>query len=315
MTEVILCLDIGGTNCRIGLVDRENRLYGQRMTGTGALAEKGFMEGLAELIRGYAAQYREQFQIRGVSLGFPSTIDRTRRHVLSTPNIPGLNDISVADFLEEKLQIPVFLERDVNLLLLHDLDRFGLLGEKTVIGIYFGTGIGNGIYINGRLLYGRNGVAGELGHIPQLHSHSRCGCGNPNCVEAMGGGKYLEELCEKDFPGTEIKDIYRLHGDTPQIRAQVEAMGATVACEVNILDPDYVILGGGLLQMEDFPVELLEQYIRRHTRKPFPEQNLRLLYSAATQENGVIGAGIYGWRILSQQRFCSGSGSAVPARA
>ncbi len=115
MTEVILCLDIGGTNCRIGLVDRENRLYGQRMTGTGALAEKGFMEGLAELIRGYAAQYREQFQIRGVSLGFPSTIDRTRRHVLSTPNIPGLNDISVADFLEEKLQIPVFLERDVNL--------------------------------------------------------------------------------------------------------------------------------------------------------------------------------------------------------
>ena len=160
MTEVILCLDIGGTNCRIGLVDRENRLYGQRMTGTGALAEKGFMEGLAELIRGYAAQYREQFQIRGVSLGFPYPIDRTRRHVLSTPNIPGLNDISVADFLEEKLQIPVFLERDVNLLLLHDLDRFGLLGEKTVIGIYFGTGIGNGIYINGRLLYGRNGVAG-----------------------------------------------------------------------------------------------------------------------------------------------------------
>ena len=116
----------------------------------GSIGGKGF----------YGGTGRADPGVCGVSLGFPSTIDRTRRHVLSTPNIPGLNDISVADFLEEKLQIPVFLERDVNLLLLHDLDRFGLLGEKTVIGIYFGTGIGNGIYINGRLLYGRNGVAG-----------------------------------------------------------------------------------------------------------------------------------------------------------
>lgn len=315
MTEAILSLDIGGTNCRIGLVDRECRIYEQKIIGTAALAEKGFMDGLVELIREYGEQHAQRFQIRAAALGFPSTIDRTRRCVLSTPNIEGLDNIPVVDFLEERLRMPVFLERDVNLLLLYDLNCFGLMGEKTVIGIYFGTGIGNGIYIDGHLLYGRNGVAGELGHIPQLHSHSVCGCGNPSCIEAVGGGKYLEELCEKVFPGTWIKDIYRLHGDTPQIRAQVEAMAMTVASEVNILDPDYVILGGGLLQMADFPVDLLERYIRRHTRKPFPEQNLRLLYSDAAQENGVIGAGIYGWRMCSQYAFCSGAGSASPARA
>ena len=315
MTEVILCLDIGGTNCRFGLVDRESQIYGQKITATAALAEQGFMEGLVERLLRYVTRFGEQFRIRAISLGFPSTIDRTRRCVLSTPNIPGLDNIPVVDYLKERMQMPVFLERDVNMLLLHDIKCFGLLGEKIVVGIYFGTGIGNGIFINGDLLYGRNGVAGELGHIPQLPSHNQCGCGNPSCVEAMGGGKYLEELCEREFPGTRIKDVYRLHRDRPQIRAQVEAMGAAVACEVNILDPDYVILGGGLLQMADFPVDLLEQYIRKHTRKPHPERNLRLLFSQAGQENGVIGAGIYGWRMLSQQRFCSESGSAVPARA
>lgn len=315
MTETILSLDIGGTNCRIGLVDREYQIYGQRIISTAALSAQGFMAGLTELIRGYVEQYEDTFRICAVSLGFPSTIDRTRRYVLSTPNIEGLDNIPVADHLEERLHLPVCLERDVNLLLLYDLQAFGLMGENTVIGIYFGTGIGNGIYIDGHLLYGRNGVAGELGHIPQLHTHCACGCGNPNCIEAVGGGKYLEELCETVFSGTWIKDIYRLHRDTPQIQTQIEAMAMTVASEVNILDPDYVILGGGLLQMADFPIDRLEEYIHRHTRKPYPEQNLRLLYSNAAQENGVIGAGIYGWRMCSQRFFMAGSGSFSPARA
>ena len=80
------------------------------------------------------------------------------------------------------------------------------------------------------------------------------------------------------------------------MKAQIEAMAAAVASEVNILDPDYVILGGGLLQMADFPLKQLEEGIHRHTRKPYPEANLRLLYSDAKQENGIIGAGIYAWR-------------------
>ncbi len=294
--EVIICLDIGGTNCRIGLVDREYEIYAQQILATAGLAEGGFMNGLLQLIEEYRETYQEDFQINAVSLGFPSTIDRTRRKLLSTPNIEGMDNLEVADILEERLALPVYLERDVNLLLLYDLFSFRLEEESTVIGVYFGTGIGNGIYMNGKLLYGRNGVAGELGHIPQLHADTVCGCGNTGCIEPIGGGRCLEELCTGTFAGTRIRDIYKKYRDTPELKTQVEAMSIPVATEINILDPDYVILGGGLLQMEGFPLKSLEENIYKHTRKPYPAENLRFLYSNVNQENGIIGAGIYGWK-------------------
>lgn len=294
--EAIVSLDIGGTNCRIGLADREYAIYGQKTLSTAELVEKGFIDGLVGLIEEYRIAFGEEFHIHAVSLGFPSTIDRTRRKLLSTPNIEGLDNLPAADILEERLKLPVYLERDVNLLLMYDLHYFKLTEEEVVAGIYFGTGIGNAIYIDGHLLYGRNGVAGELGHIPQLHSGVKCGCGNSGCIEPVGGGRCLEELCTARFQDTRVKDIYTRHSHTKEIRQQVEAMAIPVASEINILDPDYVILGGGLLQMADFPLEYLESCIRKHTRKPYPLDNLRLIYSDTEQENGVIGAGIYGWQ-------------------
>lgn len=294
--EVILCLDIGGTNCRIGLVDRAYEVYAQQIWSTEALAEHGFMEGLSEKLVWYRKIHKEHFLIKAAALGFPSTVDRTRRKLLSTPNIEGMDNVEVADILEKSLQVPVYLERDVNLLLLYDLYCFQLEEESTVIGIYFGTGIGNSIYMGGDLLCGRNGVAGELGHIPQLYADVPCGCGNTGCIEPIGGGKALEELCAVRFQDTKIKEIYARHRNMPELKKQVEAMAVPVATEINILDPDYVILGGGLLQMRDFPLHLLKENIHKHTRKPYPAENLRFLYSNANQENGVIGAGIYGWK-------------------
>lgn len=297
--EAIICLDIGGTNCRIGLVDREGGLSESRIIPTCQLAEGDFLAALARLIDDYRKCHSGGHMIRAVSMGFPATIDRERRRVLQAPNIPGLEDnLAICDVLEDALALPVFLERDVNLLLAYDLRQLRLDRRGTIIGIYFGTGIGNSIYINGQWLRGYNGVAGELGHIPQLYSDCQCGCANRGCIEPLGGGRRLSELCETRFTGTGIKEIYLRHADTPEVRAQVEAMAVAVATEVNILDPDYVVLGGGLLQMEAFPLEYFEEKIRAHTRKPYPLENLRIRYARMNQENGIIGAGLYGWSCL-----------------
>ena len=136
-------------------------------------------------------------------MGFPATVDRTRRKVLSAPNIPGLpDDLPICQILEEALGLPVFLERDVNLLLAYDLQDLKLPRNDTIIGVYFGTGIGNSIYIGGRFHNGANGVAGELGHIPRLGQETLCGCGNACCIEPLGGGRRLSQLCETEFAGT-----------------------------------------------------------------------------------------------------------------
>lgn len=301
--EVIVCLDIGGTNCRMGFVDQEGNLFERQIVPTCHLAGSNFVPQLAGLIRRYCKSYENLFEIRGISMGFPATIDAARRRVLQTPNIPGIADnLPICELLEEALGLPVFLERDVNLLLAYDLQALRLEPDSTVVGIYFGTGIGNSIYLHGHWLRGHNGVAGELGHIPQLGADQLCGCGNRGCIEPLGGGRRLEELCQTDFPDTDIKEIYLHHADTPQVRAQVEAMAVAVATEVNILDPDYVVLGGGLLQMTAFPLEFFEERIRAHVRKPYPLESLRLMYARPNQENGIIGAGLYGWKRLSAQK-------------
>ena len=146
-----------------------------------------------------------------------------------------------------------------------------------------------------------NGVAGELGHIPQWKNTRECGCGNIGCLEPFGGGKRLAELCRTTHPDANIRTIYRDCAGDPDVWGQVDAMAIAVATEVNILDPAYVVLGGGLLQMEGFPIPYFEQKIRAYVRKPYPEQNLRLVYSRPDQENGIIGAAFYGWEQLNRQ--------------
>ena len=99
-----------------------------------------------------------------------------------------------------------------------------------------------------------------------------------------------------------MAELYACYADTPEVLAQVDAMAATVATEVNILDPDYVIIGGGLPQMKGFPMETFLHRIRVHTRKPMPLEGLQIRFARPNQDNGIIGAGIYGWKKLRQYR-------------
>lgn len=294
-TEVMLCMDIGGTNCRIGLCDRSFALYEAEIESTERMTKTGFCDELVSLLRRYIDRHADRYAILGISLGFPATIDKARRIVLQAPAIAGVENLAVCDVLEREFRLPVWLEKDVNLLFQYDLVHLNLPTDGLLIGIYFGTGIGNAIFWDGKPFMGRNGVAGELGHIPQLGSTKECSCGNVGCLEPFGGGKRLNELCQTEFSDACIRTIYRDHGDSEQVREQIDAMAIAVATEVNILDPEYVVLGGGLLQMDGFPTELFERMIRRYVRKPYPERNLRIVYSRPNQENGIIGAGIYGW--------------------
>ena len=300
--EVIICLDIGGTNVRMGLVDQDHHLLDARFIRTEQISAGGFLPGLTEALKQYRTEADQAYTVAAVSLGVPATVDKARRVVLQAPNVPGLDHCPIAEKLEKALDLPVFLEKDVNLLLTYDLQSLALPEEGLIIGIYFGTGIGNAISWNGQLLVGKNGVAGELGHIPQLGARDVCGCGNVGCMEPIGGGRRLSQLCRTAFRDVDVADLYASHADAPEVLAQVDAMAATVATEVNILDPDYVIIGGGLPQMKGFPMEVFLQQIRVHTRKPMPLEDLQIRFARPNQDNGIIGAGIYGWKKLRQCR-------------
>ena len=291
----VLGLDIGGTNVRIGAVRDDFSMEGFEMASSVEMfgVPGGEIPALASYVEDYCGRHPRLGRPKAVSIGFPSTVDKEKRVVLSTPNLPGFNQLAVVELLQKEIGIPVYINRDVNLLMMSDIHALGLEGADIVIGCYIGTGLGNAICIGGQMLSGKNGVAGELGHVQVLGSKRVCQCGNVGCMENIASGKYLEELQEKHFPGEVISRLFETHGDSPVLREYVEYLSVAVALEINILDPDYVILGGGVLKMQDFPMELLKTFIRQHTRKPLPHDSLEIVISKQNQESGVIGAGMY----------------------
>ena len=265
---------------------------------TKQIAGKGASDRLLEVIK----QYMEELpvEIDAVCMGFPSTINRDRTVVLSTPNIEGFDNLSIIDLFEAALQVPVFIEKDTCMLMHYDLHRYDI-SDGILVGYYIGTGLGNIILIDGKTIVGKDGVAGELGHIPILDRHDKCGCGLEGCSELYVAGVGLERLQRKRFPNTPIADVFTVHGQTEDIRYFIESMAKIIVTEINILNPDYIILGGGVIGMVDFPYDLLISYIHQFTRKPLPADRLNIIRSDFSNPyNGVIGAAIYARKKLEE---------------
>lgn len=112
-------------------------------------------------------------------------------------------------------------------------------------------------------------------------------------MENLAGGKYLAKLQKERYPQVDIGDMFLTLGDEPLLRQFVDRMAAAVATEINILDPDYVLIGGGIVSMTGFPRKYLSDRIIAHTRKPYPVGNLEVIYAEDTPEKSVIGAAYY----------------------
>lgn len=196
---VVAGFDIGGTNLRAGMVDPDRNMTNFVLDSSRELLNDG---GSGQRLVRYIASYIRESGLtpEAIAVGFPSTVDRTRRVVLSTSNVPGLNDLPFADLLEDATGIPTFLNRDTNLHLLNDIAVLGLEEVQVVIGCYPGTGFGSGLWIGGRLHVGHTGAEGELGHMPVKGETRMCGCGNQGCVETIASGIFLEHLLSSHFP-------------------------------------------------------------------------------------------------------------------
>ncbi len=295
----IVGIDIGGTNFRIGTVDdRGNVSDFRKVPAKQVFTSRDPLGDLSDYLKGYCAGKH----VEAVSIGFPATLDAGRQTVLQAPNVAFMENLPVVEVLRRELKMPVFIERDVNFALEYDCRKYGVPRAGIVCGFYFGTGMGNAIAINGMPLVGRNGTAGELGHIPVDGSEEVCGCGNIGCMEPLAGGRYLTHLCEKVYTDCPIAALFTTHGSEPLLQQFVDRMAMAVATEVNILDPDVILIGGGVPAMEDFPMEMLMERIRFHARKPYPAENLNILVTENEETKCTIGAAMYGAARLYREK-------------
>ncbi len=301
--SAVLGIDIGGTHIRKGLIDTDYNLHDFSLTKSQPVLDTADpLARLEDLVRSSVAE--TDHEIAAVSIGFPSTIDAARKVVLSTPNIASLQNLPVVEKLSSRLNLPVFINRDVNFIMLSDLeDLKDNIKPASACGFYIGTGIGSSIYLDGRLLTGAHGTAAELGHIHVPGFKASCGCGGTGCIELIAGGMALERIRQEHFADTFIGDLFTRHQNKPQLRRYIQDLAAAVACQIIIIDPEVSILGGGVIQMADFPRAFFEECLYSYARRPCPPGSLRLIYVKDSQYSGVRGAGIYAFKRLADPHY------------
>ena len=288
-------LELGGTNLRYGVIDSSFNVVQFSQVGTELLARASdkilFLQKLVEpLIREYGKD-----RIGAVTMALSSLLDKQRSYVFSSPMVSGFRDLPIKSVLEKRLNMPVFLEKDVNILLLYEIHKRKLKTHGIITGFFFGTGLGNAISIDGEIYVGETGSAGELGHIPVAGLRERCGCGKAGCIELRASGRLLETLATEVYR-CPIDAIFTLHRNAEEMQKIIQFYAVAVATEIGILDPSYVIVGGGVAHMADFPRAELIARIKAHLREPLPRGALNVLFSSGDPTAGVVGAALHASR-------------------
>ncbi len=300
--KCVIGLDIGGTNSRIGAVGLDGRLLHSSLDSSKPLADgtpETAIADLAAYINGYIERSVAPKEVLGVAVAFPATIDQKREVLYSATNFGEnakcrFDGINIPAELQKFMAPPVFLGKDSDFILYNDVHELKINTKEMVAGIYFGTGIGSSFMYRGETIYGADGVAGEIGHLPISDNRRLCTCGEyQGCCETVASGWRLEQIRRECFPETEISDVFTKHADTEELRTFVFDCARVIALTGNLLNIAYTVVGGGIVNMNGFPKDVLKANVLSLLRHPLPRETYKLLFSPSGQHAGVLGAAQY----------------------
>jgi len=259
--STLLVADIGGTSIKIGFViDGKPHSY-TRVFPTHHVRNSDPVDSLARLIA--AATDEAQLTSDMIIATVPGFLDKAAKHVLFAANVPELNGCPLVDELTRATKVPVILERDVVMSLMGEYAAGGCKGAASVLGLFFGTGVGASYLDQGHAFRGA-GWALEIGHMPYTGARRWLGSNRAECLEAYVSGKVLEQIASEH--DVAIGDIFTAAKTDAELADHVEdfvlnqalAVGSAVA----ILSPETILLGGGICEMTHFPKEKLVAAIR-----------------------------------------------------
>lgn len=286
---MILVGDIGGTNLRLGHVSHGIPADLGQSIPTQTLRVADPVGALAGHLRKYAERLGVKPQ--AAVLGVPVSLDHDLDRVLSSPNIPQIEQVRLASELEKTLGFKVRLERDINLLLLGEYQAGAAQKSKSVLGAFFGTGVGASFLVDGRPYRG-NSVGLELGHIPIRGEGKVCVCGNVDCLEAYACGHTLTALSQQT--GVQVSELFQRQAQSPVLQKAlfefVRDQAYAVATAINLFDPEVMVVGGGIPEMLAFPKEQFRQTVMEHLRRPYPREVVRFEWARLGSKAALYGA-------------------------
>lgn len=311
----VVGIDIGGTNTVFGIVDARGNVIASNSIKTGKHANiEDYIEELKTALNKLIEAHDAKDKIHGIGVGAPNSNYFTGIIEYAT-NLPWKGVVPLAKLLTEAFGVPVAVTNDANAAAIGEMTYGAARGMKDFIMITLGTGVGSGIVVNGQLVYGHDGFAGELGHVIVKPSNGRmCGCGRTGCLEtycsATGVARTAREFLEirtdpsrlRDLPIEEItsKDVYDAAIAGDKLAREIfqytgEIMGRAFANFVAFSSPEAIILFGGLARAGELLMKPIKESMDRNMLNMFKGKTKLLLSELKESDAAVLGASALGW--------------------
>ena len=306
-------IDVGGTNVKIALVDSDGKIgYSNTIPTRAEMGYEYTINNMKQAIRDLMTETKLSAKdIEGIGFGLPGQVDFKSGIVRLITNIPGWVEIPLAKMIEDEFHIPTRIDNDVRCAALGELNFGAGKGCENLICITVGTGIGSGLIINGKLVRGASNAAGEIGHIKlQMHDGPICGCGDTGCLEAFASGPSIVAMAEEYIMGgksTKYREMANGNDITPFIVAEAakagdavakriftrmgEYIGIGMASVVNLLNPEKIIIGGGVADAGDILLNPLKETIKKRAMK-IAGETVQVVPAQLGNTAGVIGASL-----------------------
>lgn len=305
MSEVIIGVDLGGTQIRAALLDRNLKLLERHKMLT--LAHEGLEPTLQRIKDAIRKVYPTDGRtVLGIGISAPGPLNPETGVVVAPPNLHGWHNVPLGDILHEAFGVPVFVGNDANVAALAETARGAAQGYRHAIFITVSTGIGSGIVYDGRLILGKDGLAAEVGHIPLL-----IGDNHVSTLEKEAAGPSLARKARERIQAGESSLLSELsHGDLNSIDAKMigealaqgdtlaqdlvnycgKCVGLGVVTLLHLFNPEIIVMGGGVSKIGEPLFNVIDMTVRTYSLDPAYWQDLKIVRAALAGDVSIVGA-------------------------
>ena len=310
-------IDMGATSIKMGLMSKDWKIMLRKTIPVEKYRVPDlFFNEVSEAVNAMLAEKKiEKIELGGMGIGLPGCVDSVNGIVRDLTNMPDWHEVHISEKFKEILQIPVKIDNDVNMMTIGECMHGAGNESHDMICITLGTGVGGGLVLNGKMYRGVDLCAGEIGHMPLFYNGQQCNCGNRGCLERYVGnaaiirrtqekldadparGKILRSLLNNETNLTP-KLIFEAAVEGDDISNEIfqetgEYIGSVLAGVVNLLNPQLIVIGGGVAQAGELLFKPIINIVKE-CAMPVATANLKIIPAKLGEDAGIYGAATYG---------------------
>lgn len=321
MTAVAIGIDIGGTNTKYGVVDRSGNILARSSTPTRDHPEAaGFVKAMHKLLEEMIAGIDQEIEIQGIGIGAPNA-NYYSGTIEEAPNLLWKGVVPMADLFKGYFDCPVILTNDANAAAIGEMIYGGAKDMKNFVVITLGTGVGSGFVVNGELVYGHDGFAGEFGHVTAVRNGRLCTCGRRGCVETYAAARGVVLTVQEELAGSQNesplrhkvpdditpKDVFLAAEANDPIAQHAftytgEILGEALANLVGFFSPEAIFFFGGVAKAGKWILEPTKQHMEANLLNIY-RNKVQLIPSYLPESDAaILGASSLVWKEVGEQK-------------